>query len=99
MGEISIHEENKVARAVINSFNNSASQSELSWTSMQNDLVLPIDALKLFDNILRAIWRVIIYNDDFEVQLAKLIKTALKYFSFSTCMINQIMIGRFSLSL
>ena len=64
MGQVSIHEYHEIARACCQALNVCRPKAQLARSRMQLQL-FAIDLLQLSNDLLRPIWRVIIYNYDF----------------------------------
>lgn len=67
MGQVSIHEDHKVASAFAETVNVGTTKTKFTWSGMELDLIDAIDFLQVLDNILSSIRRVIVDDHNFHV--------------------------------
>lgn len=79
MWEICVHQNNIVACALWKAINVGRAQTHFTWSSMQLNSVF-INSLQLLDDILSAIWWVIIYNHNFHIKVAIEINSSMRTF-------------------
>lgn len=70
MREISIHQNDKVSWTFREAINISAAKTHLAWARMQHNFVL-VNLLEFTNNVLCAIGRVVVNNNYFHVDIAK----------------------------
>ncbi len=70
--EISVHQNHEFTSAFTETIDVCGTETELSWTRMQLDFVLTVDALEFLDNVLGAIGGVVIDDNHFHVDFVLL---------------------------
>ncbi len=68
MTKIGIHDDDEVSPGVLQAVHIGGSETEFSRAEFQDDAVRAIEGLQLLCDGLGAIWRGIIYNDEFPVE-------------------------------
>ena len=71
MREIGVHQEHEFSCAFRETVNVGGAETHFAGSCMKNNLLCAIYPLQFFDDILSAVWRVVINNDYFHVELAK----------------------------
>jgi hypothetical protein len=70
VAEVGVHDDDKVALGELQAVDVCGSETELSCSRLEDDSVCAPDLLELFRDVLGAVRRAIVYDDDFPVEIA-----------------------------
>ena len=89
VAQVGIHQDNEVARARLNAVDVGGAQAELAGSGVQLHLVLAVDLLQLLDDILGAIRRVVVNDDNLHLDVATKLEPGGEAYFCCACFISK----------